>query len=393
MKIIQLNSVYGIGSTGRIAKGIHQISKQNNIEILSIYGRKTDVEHKRSVVKIGSSYSVLVHMMFSFFGWNGFGSKLATMKLIRQIDEFKPDIIHIHNLHGYYVNVPLFLSYISASNIKVIWTLHDAWLMTGHCAYFDFISCQKWKSGCYKCPLKTTYPYSFFYDNSKYQYQLKEKLINQIKNITLVTPSVWLGNFIPDSYLNKYNQKVIHNGIDLNKFRFLNSKVNQKFTILGIANPWTSRKGLKYFIELSKALNDDYAIVLVGLNYYQYLTLPKNITKIMATNNIDELVDLYNSADVFVNPTLEDNFPTTNLEALACGTPVITFNTGGSPESINDKTGIVTKDKTTESLINAIKIIQTNGKDYYTKHCIEAAKKFSDIDVYKQYIELYKEIF
>ena len=396
MKILQINSVCGVGSTGRIATDLYKVLEEQGHKCKIAYGRGTAPEGIDSI-KIGSNLDNYAHVFKTrVFDKHGFGSVNSTKKFIEEVKEYDPDIIHLHNIHGYYINIEILFNYLKEANKPVIWTLHDCWAFTGHCAYFDYVGCDKWKEGCNKCPQKQVYPTSNFLDNAKYNYEKKKELFTSVKNMTIVTPSKWLANLVKESFLGKYPVEVINNGIDLTVFKPTKSNFREKynlqdkFIVLGVASVWEERKGLKYFIELSKELSDDYKVVIVGVNEKQKKQLPENIIAITRTNNVKELVEIYTSADVFVNPTLEDNFPTTNLEAIACGTPVITFNTGGSAESIDNFIGIITKDKSVKSLITDIDYsrskISTNGFEFLKIDKVKYDKKIKFIE----YINLYK---
>ena len=307
-------------------------------------------------------------------------------------------MIHLHNLHGYYLHIGLLFEYLKKANKTVIWTLHDCWAFTGHCTYFDFIGCEKWKIECHDCPLKKDYPKSFFIDNSTWNYNQKKELFSGIENLTIVTPSIWLAELVKQSFLRNYPVKVINNGIDLNAFcpkpsNFrVSYKLEDKFILLGVASNFGERKGFHYFIELSKQLLPDEKIVLVGLSEKQIKSLPdEKILGLTKTNSIKELSEIYSAADVFINPTLEDNFPTTNLEALACKTPVITFNSGGSPECLDANSGLIVERGDLQGLVTAIATVRQNGKEFYSENCQKRAKKrFDKNDRFQEYIELYK---
>ena len=349
MKIFQINTVCGIGSTGRIAVDISHVLEKAGHESCIAYGRggaPKDVESYR----IDSAWEVYAHAFFSrLTDRPGLYSTAATKRLIQKIKEYNPDIIHLHNIHGYYLNYDVLFRFLSAYNKPVVWTLHDCWPFTGHCAYFDFVHCDKWKEGCYHCPQKSSYPASCFLDRSRKNYDLKKALFTKVEKLCIVTPSHWLAGLVKESFLGKYPVKVIHNGIDLHIFRPTSSNFRRENglegykIILGVASPWTPRKGLSDFIKLSKMMDDHTRIVLVGLSDRQIKKLPPHIIGIKRTNNPQELAGLYTTADVFFNPTYEDNYPTTNLESLACGTPVVTYNTGGSPESVGENGAVVDK--------------------------------------------------
>lgn len=396
MKVLQINTVCGTGSTGRIATDIHRILIDEGHESYIAYGRDLP-KNCNNAIRIGSKMDNYTHALKTrIFDKHGFGSVKATHRFIEKVKEIDPDIIHLHNIHGYYINIEVLFNYLKEANKPVVWTLHDCWSFTGHCAYFDYVGCEKWKTGCFKCPEKKSYPRSIIMDNSKNNYLDKKRIFTGVKNITIVTPSQWLANLVKQSILNEYNVKVINNGIDLNIFKpsinnFKNRyNLSDKFIILGIASVWERRKGLKYFIELSEKLKDDEGIILVGLSDKQLKEIPNKIVGILCTNNIEELVDIYSSADVFINPTLEDNFPTTNLEALGCGTPVVTFNTGGSAESIDEKTGLVINDKCVDSMYESIQKIKKD-KVFNSKECRSRAENFYDKkNKFIEYLELYK---
>lgn len=344
MKILQINSVCGIRSTGRICTDLADVLLQNGHECKIAYGRESVPEkYGKIAVRIGNDLNAKLHALQSrIFDNSGFGSKLATEKFIEWLKEDNPDIIHLHNIHGYYINVEILFNYLAESNKPVVWTLHDCWAFTGHCAYYSYVKCDKWKTGCFNCPQKKRYPSSYLWDASKQNWLKKKALFTRVKKMTLVTPSNWLANEVNQSFLNKYPVKVIPNGIDLNVFKPTFSDFKEKnglvgkMVILGVASTWGARKGVKDFVELSKILDDSYKIILVGLTEPQKKELPSNILKITRTNNVRELAEIYTAADVFFNPTYEDNYPTVNLEAQACGTPVITYKTGGSMESVPD---------------------------------------------------------
>lgn len=393
MKIVQINSVCGVGSTGRITVEISKRLNDQCIENYILYGvGKSNYPYAD---KFGGKLNIKSHQLGTrLLGKHGFYSKLATQQLIKKLVEINPDIIHLHNLHGHYLNIEILFNYLAESNKKVVWTLHDCWSFTGHCSHFDYISCDRWKTECHNCPQLKEYPKSLIFDRTTEAYFDKKKLFTSISNMIIITPSQWLANLVKQSFLGKYKIQVINNGIDLEVFKPTCSDfrerndLNDKFIILGVASYWNERKGLLYFIDLSKQLGDNYKVILVGLNLRQMNTMPSNILGIKNTNNLKELVELYSVADVFLNPTLEDTFPTVNLEALACGTPIITFNTGGSAEAVDSKSGIIVESKTCSSLIKAVKNIKE--KNFSSENCINRAKAFSKADRYQEYIQIYR---
>lgn len=395
MRVALINTTFEKGSTGRIVSDINHILKERGHTTFIGFGRGN--QHKQESYIIGSRISLYFHVLITrLFDKHGKGSYLATKKLLIKLTEFKPDVIHLHNIHGYYLNYEVLFKHLKKMKVPVVWTLHDCWSFTGHCAFFDYANCNKWKSKCNKCPEKNMYPKSIFLDSSKSNYSSKKKYFKSLNSCLIVTPSKWLANNVKESFLSSYPIKVINNGLDLDVFKptisnFIeHNNLNGKFIILGVANVWDRRKGLSYFIELDKALDDDYKIVLVGLSDHQISSLPETIVKIKRTNSQKELAEVYSAANVFVNPTLEDNFPTTNIEAIACGTPVITFDTGGCSEIVDESTGVVLQDKTVQAIINSVQKIRRVSKDYYSQTCIDKARThFNKVVKYEEYIDLY----
>ncbi|MDF2566889.1 MAG: glycosyl transferase [Oscillospiraceae bacterium] len=395
MKVVQINT-FGVLSTGRIAADLYRTLVEHGHEGLFFYGRENVADDIESV-NIGSKMGIYLHVAKTrLWDKHGFGSVISTQKMIKKIKEYQPDIIHLHNLHGYYLNIELLFNFLREYDKPVIWTLHDCWPFTGHCAYFDLIGCDKWLTQCENCGNKKEYPKSLLMDRSKKNFIKKKELFTSVKNMTIVTPSVWLKELVQKSFLGRFPVKVIHNGIDLDKFRPTQSDfktrygLEKKIIILGVASVWSDRKGLDDFISLSNKLDDLYQIVLVGVDKKQIQSLPQNIIGISRTHNIEELAGLYSVADVFVNPTYEDNFPTTNLEALACGTPVITYRTGGSVESIDESCGIIIEQGNIDCLAETIKNIQSN--DFSSEDCLERSKKYDKKTRFKEYLSVYEEI-
>lgn len=401
MKILQINTTVNSGSTGRIAEDIGQVLMANGHESYIAYGRGTQ-KSKSNLIKIGSKKDMFIHGLISrLFDRHGFGSEKATKELLKQIDKIKPDVIGLHNVHGYYLNIEVLFNYLAERKIPVIWTFHDCWPFTGHCTYFDSVGCEKWKTQCEKCPKTKMYPASLGWDNSFKNFQDKKAIFNQVENLQIVTPSNWLKDLVKLSFL-KHTATCIHNGIDINQFRPLSDtdalkekwQLLDKKVVLGVASTWDERKGLSDFNHLSESLPDNYQIILIGLTKNQLEKLPKNIIGIERTESVAELAQYYNIATVFVNPTYQDNFPTTNIEALACGTPVITYNTGGSPEAIDSETGIVVPKGNKKALRDAIvEWCEVKDENIVRAKCRERAiKQFNKDDRYLEYLHLYEKI-
>lgn len=341
MKVLMINVVCGIRSTGRICTDLATALEAQGHEVKIAYGRENVPEQfQKYAVRIGTDLDIKLHgLRARLLDGAGFGSKRATKKFIEWVKEYDPDVIHLHNIHGYYINVEVLFKYLKESGKKIIWTLHDCWAFTGHCVYFDYVGCDKWKTGCEHCPQKSEYPTRVGHDMSRQHYAMKRKLFTGIETMTLVTPSRWLADLISESYMREYTTKVIHNGVNTDVFKPTQNKIKEQYNcqgkkiVLGVAAVWDKRKGLSSFIELAKRLDSSYQIILVGLSKEQIAKLPANIIGIERTNSVKELATLYTAAEVFFNPTFEDNYPSTNIESIACGTPVITYDTGGSPES------------------------------------------------------------
>lgn len=400
-RILQINVVGNWGSTGRIANDIGDKCISNGWKSYIAVGRKTRVS-KSKIIKIGDNLDLGLHKLKSIvLDRHGFGSTNATLRFIEQIKNIKPDIIHLHNLHGYYINIDILFNYLSKSKTPIVWTLHDCWSFTGHCTYFDKVGCDKWKTACYSCPQKTEYPASLFIDNSKKNYIDKKTIFNSVNHLTLVPVSNWLLGLVKKSFLKTSHIKVINNGIDLDKFtpkqdsKIMKSRLGivDEFIILGVASYWTKRKGFDDFIKLSKIIDNETVIILIGLNDVQLKNLPKNIIGLKRTSSIEDLAEIYSLADVYMNLTYEDNFPTTNLEALACGTPVLTYNTGGSIECVSDETGFVIRKGDFNQIKKTIDKIKLLDKDFYKKNCrISAKGSYDKNEKFNEYIDLYKNL-
>jgi glycosyltransferase involved in cell wall biosynthesis len=399
-KILQINTTLNSGSTGRIAEdiGLAVMAKGYTSFIAAGFSNRPS---QSEVISIGSGWDRKIHgIKTRLFDKHGFGSANATRQLVKQIAEINPDIIHLHNLHGYYINVKVLFEYLKTIQKPVVWTFHDCWPFTGHCSHFERINCMKWQTECYACANKKGYPASWIIDNSTKNYHDKKRFFNGLENLHIVTPSKWLEAHVGNSFLKNYPVHIINNGINLEIFKPVKPEdilkkygIADRKIILGVANTWKKRKALADFIQLSNIISGELQIVLVGMSEKQIKDLPKNITGIPRTESIQELAALYSAALVFVNPTYVDNFPTTNIEALACGTSVITYKTGGSPEAIDEQTGFVVEKGNIEGLVSAIDKIREKGKTHYAPLCRARAEKlFNKEDRFGDYLRLYREL-
>ena len=397
LKVLQINTVCGSGSVGRITVDIVHALEEAGDEGMIAFGRRQAPEGVKTW-KFGTNLDMGVHVLHTFFkGEHGFASSKQTARLIEKIKEYDPDIIHLHNIHGFYLDVEQLFRYLKTSGKPVVWTLHDCWSFTGHCAHFDYIGCMKWKTGCGSCPqYKNVYPYALFKDNSAGNYKRKKDAFTGVPDLTVVTPSRWLAGYVRESYLGESPVQVIPNGIALDRFRPVNGGLRKrlgfenKYILLGVASMWEERKGYAYFEQLADRLDDSYQIILIGLSKRKLKTLHPRIHGVMRTNSMEELAEYYSMADAYVNTTLEDTFPTTNLEALACGTPVITFATGGSVESVDASCGKIVPKGDIEALIQAIE--ELRGEPDKKEACLRRAAGYDKDDRFQDYLKLYRSL-
>ena len=367
MKVLMINVVCGIRSTGRICTKLAEMLERQGHEVKIAYGRE-DVpnEYQKYAIRIGSNFDVKLHgIKARLFDGCGFGSKKATEQFIAWVKQFDPDVIHLHNIHGYYINIKVLFDYLRTCGKRIIWTLHDCWAFTGHSAYCDAVGCTKWKNGCNNCPELRYYPRSFI-DRSKDNWLKKKKIMSDIPNVVLVTPSNWLAGLVKQSFLSNYKTMVIYNGIDTSQFYQVKSDFREsyglrdKIILLGVATAWSDMKGLMDFIKLSYLLSERYQIVLVGLEKKQIRNLPKNVLGIEKTNSIKELAYIYSGADIYLNLSYCESYGMTNVEAQLCGTPVISYDTGGCVESAQN--GVIVKRGNTDSLVHAIETFNLEEK-------------------------------
>lgn len=341
MKYLFINSVYGVRSTGKIIQmQCRRLQEQGHICAVA-YGRATAEDPSVQQIRIGTAVDSAAHGLLSrVLDLHGFGSRLATERFLKEVEAYQPDVIWMHNLHGYYINISVLFRWLKQHpEIQKYWTLHDCWAFTGHCANFLMAGCEKWRTGCHDCPQKGTYPQTIGPDRSRGNFKTKQAVFSGVENLTLVTPSEWLAGLTRESFLREYPVKVIPNQIDTSVFHPVESNLRETlglggtFVVLGIAIGLDESKGFSDFCRLRERLDDSFSILLVGLTPRQIESLPKGIRGLERTKDQQELVKLYTMSDVFVNPTHQDNYPTVNLEARACGIPVVTYDVGGSPES------------------------------------------------------------
>lgn len=404
MKVLQINTVYGVGSTGKIALGIHDVCKKKRIQCQTAYRYIEKNEKYLDTIVASSWLDCHIHNRLArITKLQGSFSFFKTKQFLKKVENYDPDLIHLHNIHGNYINLKLLFRYIKKKKIPVVWTLHDCWAFTGYCPHFTLSCCERWKTSCKNCPLFKNQS-KIFSVIVEYLFQLKKKCFTGIDNMVIVTPSKWLADLVKQSFLKEYKIKIINNGIDLTIFnRKYDSKFYNQFRkkfgidgnpkiILGVSFGWSKSKGVDVFIHLANKLSsEEYRIVLVGTNEEIDACLPKNVISIHRTKNQEELAKIYNIADLFVNPTREENYPTVNMEAIACGTPVISFKTGGSPEIIDKSTGTIVDCDDLEGLEKAI--INACEQSQFSKELVlEDSKKFDMNDRFEEYIKLYENI-
>lgn len=390
MKVVQINMNCGGGSVGKICVAVSNLLNDRGIENYVLYALGSS-DHPNGIRYTTKKAVKLAAMCAKVSGFFGFTSVGMTRRLIRELDRIQPDIVHMHNMHNHNANLSMLFAYLRKKGIKVFWTFHDCWAFTGYCAYFTMCGCDRWKTQCEKCPQWKSF--SWFFDQSRHLYRMKKRAMQQL-DMTVITPSRWLGDLVKQSFLGQYPVKVVPNGIDLNVFRPTEGSFRERYhcedkhIVLSVAYAWDQRKGGDVMIEMARRLGDKYQIVMVGTDAATDKLLPDNVISIHRTNNQQELAEIYTAADVFVIPTREENYPTVNMEALACGTPVITFRTGGSPEMLDESCGIVVDCDDWDAFEHEIRRVCEEGV-LTREACLEKAKQFSDKDCFQRYIELY----
>jgi len=400
LKLFQINSCVNSSSTGRIAEEMGKTAIKNGWTSYIVYGRNKNTSESH-LIKIGNRWDLYIHVLCTrILDFHGLLSKRVTRKLINRIEEICPDIIHLHNIHGYYINYPILFQYLKKSGIPVVWTMHDCWSFTGHCAHFESVHCEKWISQCEKCPLKKAYPASYLLDRSENNYNDKKKYFNLIDNLTIVPVSRWLENKVKCSFLKENKIKMIYNGIDLSVFKPTYNKnlveslgIKGKFVLLAVATSWSVSKGLYDYYELSKKIDKDEVLILVGLTQKQINDLPKGIIGLKRTESVKKLAEFYTMADIVLNLSYAEALGLTTIEGLACGTPSIVYNATASPELITEETGAIVEPGDIQGVLSSIKKIKNRGSQSYANDCRkEVVERFNKDDRYNDYINLYNQI-
>ena len=405
MKLLQINPVVRENtSTGKIMRELGELAQAAGWESYIAYSQARDGVplHSSRLVPVGNKLDLFIHWLFTrLFDAHGLASKRATRQLIRRIREIDPDSVHIPNVHGYFLNYPLLLNYLAERGKPVVWTVHDCWLFTGHCYHYVAAGCDRWQSGCHDCPQKRAFPTSWLLDRSRRNYAAKRQALTALPDLSLVTVSDWMRREVAKSFLKEVPCRVIHNGIDLDTFHPVTDPgsrdrygIPATHYVLAVASIWLPQKGIPDLVGLAGRLAQDERLVLVGrMSEEQRAAFPDGVTFIPRTENAAALAALYTGALALVNPTWQDNYPTVNLEAIACGTPVITYRTGGSVESVTPQTGFVVEQGDVEGMAACIRTIRAQGKEHYAETCREyALEHFDKKKRFQDYIRLYESL-
>lgn len=399
-KLLIINVALNWGSTGRIAEQVGSLAKDNGWNVMIAHGARYQNPTQFSHYQVSSSFEEKMHWGISqFWDGQGRGSWFATKRLLKEIDAFQPDVVHMHVIHGYYINYGLIMNYFKEKNIPVVWTLHDCWAFTGHCAYFTAANCEKWKTQCGQCPIPHDFPNTYL-DRSKANYNRKKQVYGDMQNLVLAPVSQWLGDLVKESFLGKHEIQVVYNGIDVDVFKpsVSNFKkklgIEGKYLLLGVAQGFDERKGLKDFFKLSEMLPEGYQVVLLGAMEEEIAIAPKSVIALPKTESLQELVEAYSAADVLLSLSYEETFGLTPVEAMACGTPAIVYNNTAQPEHITPETGFVVENGDLDTLVTRIKTLCENGKANYSEACRErAVNVYNKDNCYNMYITIFDKLF
>lgn len=377
MKYVQINSRADVWAESIIFSKHRELQSQGDESW--VFWARGEHEQDEYMQKIASYPEVCADALFTRIdGRAGFHSKTVTRRLLKKLDAIDPDVVHLHVLLGYYINVRMLFEWLASHRCQVIWTLHDCWAFTGHCIYFTYAQCMQWHDGCafyQTCPQKNEYPETVFGGDQsvRWSFEEKKRLFTMLpaERMKLITPSQWLADLVKQSFLSKYDVKVVHNAVNTSIFKPSQSDFRKKygignrFMVLGVASKWSERKGLRDIFRLANDLNPEYyAVVGIGLSKDQINSSPSNFIGLERTKSVVELAEAYTAADVLFNPTKEDNFPTVNLECEACGTPVVTYDIGGCKETLNrNDSRAVSNYQEAVQYVTVLKETAVQGKD------------------------------
>lgn len=399
-KLVQFNPVVGFGSTGRIVENIGSFVLNRGWESHIVYSGRPAAQSKSNIIQVGNKHDVYQHAIESrLFDNHGQSSKLATKQLVKKLEAIEPSVLHFHNIHGYYLNYEVLTEFVNSNNLPVVWTFHDFWPITGHCSYFSDIPCDKWKSKCHSCPKIGFYPKAYI-DRSGRNFEHKKEVFSSIQNLIITPVSEWASGLVRQSFLKDKEVRTIYNGIDLNTFKPLAEttireqyQLEGKKILLALATIWGERKGWSDYIRLARELSHEHVIVMVGVSPIQKKELPDNILCIQRTNDVEELVAWYSTADIVMNLSYQETFGLTTVEGFACGTPSIVYNRTASPELMNEKVGEIVQAGDIDGVKQAIEKITSQDKSIYSEHCVERVKAmFNAQDRYTDYLKLYESM-
>lgn len=398
-KLLQIGSSLNCGAPGKIAEQIGLLAMAKGWDVYMAHGVRHSNPSQLKTIPMVTPREEKVHALYSLLlDRHGLGPARKTKRLVEWIRQNSPDVIHLHNIHGYFINYQVLFEYLVNTEIPIVWTFHDFWPITGHCAHFDYNGCDKWKTLCHDCAYHHDYPFSLV-DKSKKNYLLKKQAFTGLKNVELVSVSKWVAALLSESFLKDYPIRVIYNGVDTKMFRPRNSDVKArlclegKFVLLGVASPWSPMKGLYDYYDLRRNLTDDFAIVMVGLSKKQIEALPHGIIGIERTQSQDELAEYYSMADVTLNLSYQETFGMTTIEGMACGTPGIVYNKTASPELVSPETGYAVEAKNIKAIVKAVLEIKKKGKTSYAEACRKRVlDNFDKNDRFADYVDLYESL-
>ena len=396
MKVLQINAVYGFKSTGVIVKDIGNTLAHNGD--VAYFAYQTTNESVENGYLVGNKPDWKLHAVHSrVFGKQAYASKCATRRLLKWVDEIKPDVVHFHNLHSNYINLNLLCDHLAKKNIPTVITMHDCWYFTGKCSHYAAVKCGKWQEECGSCPLSKTEQPSLFFDSTSKVLKDRTEHLRKLPGLTLVGCSQWIANEAKKSKLGTADICVVYNGVDTEIFKPHESDIRNelglegKFVILGMADKWFAPQNREIVEKIIAAQDENSKIVIVGCRKEQmaYFSKFENVVPMGYVSDRHRLADVYASSDVFVNLTRADTLPTVNMESICCGTPVITFDCCGSPELVDEECGFVVREGDYIGLLEAIENIKSKPLcfDLYKQH-----QKFDKNQCYKKYLDIYKRV-
>ena len=387
------------GSTGKIVEGIGKLALSNGWEVYVAHGARYCNASVLKSIQVTSKFGELLHYVeSSLFDAQGLGSRCATKLFLKKLDDIRPDLVHIHNIHGCFINYPLLFTYLKEHNIPVVWTLHDCWAMTGHCTHYMRTNCRKWQNECHDCPQKKTFPATYLLDCSRRNYLLKKNLFTSMPLMHITTVSNWLKGIAGASYLNKYHVTVVPNGIKTDVFTPIPSQVKEQYglqgkkLLLAVAIGLDERKGLYDYIKLAENLPEQYQLMLVGLTEEEQKALPKSIIGVKRTNGAKELAAYYSAADVLLSLSYEETFGLTIVEAMACGTPAVVYDYSAQPELITPESGKVVPTGDVDAVLSAIEEVCSKPKESYSVACRKHSLEYDERVSYQKYLDIYSAI-